>query len=184
MASQDLVPAAVPAPVPTTRVRISSTTASPYTNGVAHSSRRGDTRYTAAPIAVASTIHPSCFCQIAAMSVGTSVWPAEYSVARPRATRAPTVRRVRLSRPREAIARDRVRQDRHRLRRRVARPPRPVVCRREQRGHGPQQAPRDDAIYHGRDRRAVLGKLHHGTHHDPRTVHRSEPDVPRVVRVG
>src|SRR5213078_2524398 len=83
IASHDLLPAAVPAPVPMSNVRKSRNTAIAYTHGVAHSSIRGDVRNVSPAAMRLSASHTSCRCQIVATNVGTSVWPAEYSAASP-----------------------------------------------------------------------------------------------------
>src|SRR6266446_3010977 len=90
MASHDLLPAAVPAPVPMNNVSTSRNTAIPYTNGVAHSSIRGEVRKVSQAAMRLSASHTTCRCQIVATNVGTSVWPAEYSVASPYSASAAT----------------------------------------------------------------------------------------------
>ncbi len=76
-AIHDFVPAAVPAPVPNSSVRARKKTATAYTNGVAHSSIRGDVRNIRKTTTAPSVSQMSCRCQIVATNVGTSVWPAE-----------------------------------------------------------------------------------------------------------
>src|SRR5882762_8139202 len=90
IAIHDLLPAAVPAPVPINSVSTSRNRAIPYTYGVAHSSMRGEVRKVIPPTMAPRPSHRSCRCQIVATNVGTSVWPAEYSVASPYSARAPT----------------------------------------------------------------------------------------------
>ena len=77
IASHDLLPAAVPAPVPMKSVSTRRKSAIPYTNGVAHSSMRGDVRKVSPATIKLRPSHTSWRCQIVATNVGTSVWPAE-----------------------------------------------------------------------------------------------------------
>src|SRR2546425_11411612 len=90
IASQDLLPAAGPAPGPIHRGSMSRNSAMPYTNGVAHSSMRGDVRNVSTATIRLRPSHTNWRCQIVSTNVGTSVWPAEYSVARPYSASATT----------------------------------------------------------------------------------------------
>src|SRR5882762_1937179 len=87
---QDRSLAAVPAPVPTKSVNRSTNTLMPKAYGVAHSSNRGDVRNISAAATSPTPSQISCLCQIMATNEGTSVCPAEYSVASPYAARATT----------------------------------------------------------------------------------------------
>src|SRR6267378_4740286 len=87
---QDRSLAAVPAPVPTKSVNRSTNTLMPKAYGVAHSSNRGDVRNISTTATSPTPSQISCLCQIVATNVGTSVCPAEYSVASPYAARATT----------------------------------------------------------------------------------------------
>src|SRR5438309_512701 len=119
----DFVPAAVPAPVPITSVRSSRNSATAYTYGAAHSTRRGDARNTSPARTAPRTKNAIWRCQIVVTWVGTSVCPAEYRAASPNrasATVTPSSglssSRTRLNMsgiarervPRESIARQRV----------------------------------------------------------------------------
>src|ERR1041384_6227154 len=66
-------------------------------NGVAHSSSWGETRYTSRALAPPIISHSAWRCQMSAATVRTSVWPAEYSTARPISASAPEVTRSGLS---------------------------------------------------------------------------------------
>ena len=99
MAIHDFVPAAVPAPVPTTNVARSRATEATYRNGVSHSrSRYGTRKMTAAPTTPIA-IQIIWRCQIPAAMVGKSVCPAEYNVAIPGRIRAATASSSGLSIP-------------------------------------------------------------------------------------
>src|SRR5207247_4536702 len=87
---QDFSPAAVPAPVPVASVNTRTRTVIASAYGVAHSSSRGERpnmrNMAAAPMASQIVWR----CQIVATNVGTSVCPAEYSVASPYAASTTT----------------------------------------------------------------------------------------------
>ena len=77
IAIQDRSLAAVPAPVPRKSVNRSTNTLMPKAYGVAHSSSRGEVRNISTAATRPTPSQISCFSQIVATKLGTSVCPAE-----------------------------------------------------------------------------------------------------------
>src|SRR5438876_2760882 len=194
---QDFSPAAVPAPVPVASVNTRTRTVIAYAYGVAHSSSRGERpnmrNMAAAPMASQIV----CRCQIVATKVGTSVCPAEYSVARPYAASTSTTpasglsisrRRGRIGGvrtrgvdaargERQGVLGDDARKDRHRARRGVGREDDAHVGG-ERRVH-PEVVPdhpRDERC----DVRPLAGELDDRAHDDFGLVGGREADEPAV----
>src|SRR5712671_2192685 len=185
IAIHDLLPAAVPAPVPMTSVSSSKNNVIAYTHGVAHSSMRGDVRNVIPPTMSPSPSHTTWCCHIVVTNVGTSVWPAEYSVASPYTDRAATDATRPLSswRARDStVGRDGggnaigQRANLERGRRGVRRQHHPDVGAHVL----DAQVMRDRARHERRDVGSFAREFHNRANHDFRLVGRREADEPAV----
>src|SRR5216117_3071444 len=201
IASQDLLPAAVPAPLPINSVSTSRNSAMPYTNGVAHSTMRGDVRKVSTATIRPRPNHSSWRCQIVSTNVGTSVWPAEYSVARPYSASAATERTSGLSswRTRDSTVWDDrmggirtggigTRESRtHRIRdqRNLERGRCGIVGNRHLHGGCgalvDAEVVRDSARHQRSDRSPVARELDNGADHDLRLIGGREGDEPAMI---
>src|SRR5256712_1955064 len=187
IAIHDLLLAAVPAPVPMKSVSRRRNNPIAYTNGVAHSSIRGEVRKVRTATIRLRPNQTTCRCQIVATNVGTSVWPAEYSVASPYNASAPTEMTSALSswRTRDSTVdrndgRKGIGQHRNLERRRSG-----IVGEGDfhlrRRALVDAEVVRDGPRHERRHTGAVLVRLDDRSDHDLRFVRRREADEPAVI---
>src|SRR5437764_3318092 len=163
---------------------------------------RGDVRYIRNSATSPTPSQMSCLCQMVDTNVGTSVWPAEYSAARPYAASPTVTARSGLSiswrggriagvGERDARVRWRDRHDRGILDRRWAGEQLPGMRRGVRRKHDPDVRCRrgiDSQVVpdHARDERChiwtLARELDDRAHHDLGLLGGREPDEPAVVR--